>query len=42
MIQVIFKVLVAAGAKTNETTTVDTGCVGTTGSGSANSANAKE
>lgn len=35
------KVLVAAGAKTNETTTVDTGSVGTTGSGSANSANAK-
>lgn len=35
------KVLAAAGAKTNETTTVDTGSVGTTGSGSANSANAK-
>lgn len=33
------KVLAAAGAKTNETTTVDTGSVGTTGS--ANSANAK-
>lgn len=35
------KVLAAAGAKTNETTTVNTGSVGTTGSGSANSANAK-
>lgn len=35
------KVLAAAGAKTNETTTVDTGSVGTTGSGSVNSANAK-
>ena len=33
------KVLAAAGAKTNETTTVNTGSVGTTGS--ANSANAK-